>query len=262
MTAILQSRTPYDLAAPRPLPGIAPLDPAQWLLADEAYAAQMAERARLLATRRAEVLAMTEAGHAGARELLDHVLGWLDSHAPAFEVGQARVRRPDGVVVDIDAADPLATLGRLVQEDFCLLQKQGDEHVLTAAVLCFPASWRLADKIGRPLVAIHDPVAAYDDGIARRVQRLFDGVREGRPLWRFNLLPYADPALFQPVSRPASRVAEEGGRYRYLRSERQCVLRLPATRDCVFSIHTYVIDRRAADQTALAAIGKRSRSIV
>ncbi len=261
MTAILQSRTPYDLGLERPLPGIAPLDPAQWLLVDEAYAAQMAERERLLTQRRPDVLAMTEAGRAGAGELLEHVLDWLDRHVPGFDVGKRRVRRPDGAEVSVDADDPMATLGRLVQEDFCLLQKQGDEHVLTAAVLCFPASWRLADKIGRPLVAIHAPVAAYDDGIARRVQRLFDGVRVDRPLWRFNLLAYADPALFQPVSRQASRVAEEGARYRYLRSERQCVLRLPRSQDCVFSIHTYVMARPVPDQTALAAIGKTSRSI-
>ena len=35
----------------------------------------------------------------------------------------------------------------------------------------------------------------------------------------------------------------EGGDYPYLRSERQCVLRLPETRACVFSIHTYVMAR-------------------
>jgi hypothetical protein len=34
--------------------------------------------------------------------------------------------------------------------------------------------------------------------------------------------------------------------YPYLRSERQCVLRLPKTRACVFSIHTYVLARTTA----------------
>ena len=48
MTAILQTRLPHDIAASRKLPGIAPLDPADWLHVDEAFAAQMEERARLL----------------------------------------------------------------------------------------------------------------------------------------------------------------------------------------------------------------------
>ncbi|MCY4290646.1 MAG: DUF3445 domain-containing protein, partial [Roseovarius sp.] len=28
---------------------------------------------------------------------------------------------------------------------------------------------------------------------------------------------------------------------KYLRSERQCILRMPKTRACIFSIHTYVL---------------------
>ena len=53
-------------------------------------------------------------------------------------------------------------------------------------------------------------------------------------------LAYAEATLHQP--RPRARPAE-GGDYPYLRSERQCVLRLPETRACVFSIHTYVMAR-------------------
>ena len=120
--------------------------------------------------------------------------------APAYAVGP-EVRRPDGVTVAIDRADPLGTLGHLVQEDLCLMEKRNEAHVLTAAVLCFPASWRLAEKIGRPLEAIHAPVPEYDPKLARRVQRLFDGVQPGRPLWRVNALRYADPALHQPRAR-------------------------------------------------------------
>jgi hypothetical protein len=134
----------------------------------------------------------------------------------------------------------MATLGHLVQEDLCLMEKRGEEHHLTAAVLCFPASWRLSEKIGRPLTDIHVPVPEYDEGIAKRVQRLFDGVQVGRPLWRFNALRYAEPDLFQPRARREPDGAQARG-LPYLRSERQCVLRLPDTAACVFSIHTFVV---------------------
>lgn len=243
MTGIYQNDTPYDIAAQRPLPGIAPLDLREWLMVDEAFEAQLAERARLLAERREDVLAETEGARPATEELLGFVLDWLAQNAPGYAVGQGSVRRPDGVEIAVDRDDPLGTLGHLVQEDLCILEKRGEEHVLTAAVLCFPASWRLAEKIGRPLTTIHVPVPSYDDGVARRVQRLFDGVQPGRPLWRFNVLSYEDDTLHQPRSRDEPGTVEEAGDYPFIRSERQCVLRLPETRACVFSIHTYVMPK-------------------
>ncbi len=240
MTTILQQSLPREMAERRPLPGIAPLDPATWLRVDEAFAAQMAERARLLAGRRDDVIAVTEGAGPAMDELLQFVLDWLAAHGDGYDISAREVRRPDGVTVPLDRADAMGTLGHLVQEDLCLMEKRGEEHVLTAAVLCFPASWRLAEKIGRPLTAIHVPVPEYDAGLARRVQRLFDGVQPGRPLWRFNALNYVDPVLHQPRSRVQP---SETADLPYLRSERQCVLRLPRTRACVFSIHTYVLAR-------------------
>lgn len=243
MTEILQTRLPYDPEAPHALPGISPLVIDDWLQVDEAFAGQMAERARLLSERRAEVLAVTEGAGPAAAELLQFVLGWLQEHGQGYGISANQVQRPDGVIVPIDRADPMGTLGHLVQEDLCLMERRGDEHVMTAAVLCFPASWHLADKIGRPLTTIHVPVKVYDETLARRVQRLFDGVQEGRPLWRFNALRYANPTLHQPRSRVQPSADAD---YPYLRSERQCVLRLPHTRACVFSIHTYVLARTTA----------------
>ena len=241
MTEILQDSLPYD-TGPRGLPGMRPLAVEDWLIKDEAFAAQMALRARLLSEAPAAVLATSEAGREAADELLQFVLDWLDQNDRSYGISAKDVTRPDGVRVPVDRSDPMGTLGHLVQEDMCLMQKQGDAHVLTAAVLCFPASWRLADKIGRPLVAIHDPVPEYDDGLAKRVQRLFDGVQVGRPLWRFNALHYAQPDLHQPWRKDGD-LSDTGASptYPYLRSERQSVLRLPETRACVFAIHTFVV---------------------
>jgi dimethylamine monooxygenase subunit A len=241
MEEILQDRVPYDVEVQPGLPGIRPLAMQDWLIRDEALAGQMALRDRLLRESRAAVVALEPSAAAAARELLDLVLGL------AYPDSAAEVDRPDGVRVTIDRDDPLGTLGRLVQEDFCILQKQGDEHVLTGAVLCFPASWTLGEKFRRPLVAIHDPVAAYDSGIAARVQRLFDGVQPGRPLWRFNALHYADPALHQPRSVHEPRPTRSAADAPFLRSERQSILRLPQTRAVVFAIHTYVVKRRAGE---------------
>lgn len=239
MNVILQQGLPYDpFSLPR-LPGISPVGNGPWLIRDEAFAAQMALRESLLATRRADVVACLPEARDAAGELLALVL------SEVYGAGSAdRVTRPDGANIAIDRADPMGTLARLVQEDLCVMQPRGAEHVLTAAALLFPASWTLAEKLGRPLIGIHKPVAAYDAGLAARVQRLFDGIRVGAPLWRFNALWYDDPTLFQPRREDAPRLPPgDGGAY--LRSERQVLRRLPETGAVVFSIHTYVVPRAA-----------------
>lgn len=237
MAPILQSRLPYDIHNSRALPGISLFEMGDWLAVDDAFADQMTERARLLTHHRSDVLALDETARSAAVELLDLVL----THAYPGAANQ--VVRPDGVAVVIDRDDPLGTLGHLIQEDLCILQKCGDEHVLTAAVLCFPASWTLSEKFMRPLIGIHEHVAEYDGGLAKRVQRLFDGVRVGRPMWRFNALWYQDPSLHQPRSIHDKRTQLDEAEAQYLRSERQCILRLPETGAVVFSIHTYVLAR-------------------
>jgi hypothetical protein len=237
---VLQARLrPGTPDAGERLPGARPLDPRDWLVVDEAFAGQMALRDALVGERRAEVIALDVAARDAAAELLEVVLGELAANS-LYAVGGEAVRRPDGVTAAVDRADPMGTLGRLVAEDLCLLQKRGAEHVLTGAVLCFPSRWVLAEKFGRPLTRIHRPVAPYDDGIARRVERLFAGLRPGRPLWRANLVRHRDPALFQPVPE-MQKDREETANAGYLRSERQCLLRLPGTGAVVFSIHTTLV---------------------
>ncbi len=241
MTVILQQIIPYNPLAANPLPGIKPADPRNWLHRDDAFDAQLQRRAELLAQRKSDVLALSSEALKSAQELLELVL------KQAYPDASDQVSRPDGTVVELDWSRPLETLCLLVQEDFCILQKIGDEHVLTGAILCFPASWMLSEKFMRPLIAIHDSVDAYDPNIARRVQRLFDGIQPDRPLWRFNALWYPDAELFQPRSITQRRPPQNQDTARYLRSERQTLLRLPQTGAVVFAIHTYVM---AAEQVA------------
>jgi hypothetical protein len=233
MNLILQQSLPAAQQGDVKLPGMGPCAPQDWLRVDDAYKAQMAYREKLLAERSEAVLYQSDAALEASREVLEEALAILPGIG--FDVCKGHVICPDGrkVVVDFDA--PLRSMGHLVQEDICILEKRGAEHVLTAAVLCFPANWRLAEKVERPLTGIHDPVDEYDDNIARRVQRLFDGVRVGQPLWRFNKLTYADADLHQPRRR------EVGAEMPFLRSERQCILRLPSTDAVVFTIHSFVV---------------------
>ncbi len=259
-SAICQSHLPLRPWAEektRRLPGLNPVAEGDWLRVDDAFAGQMAYRDALIASRRDDVLRLSAAARPAADELLGAVLDEI-AVTPGYEITGESVRRPDGVVVALDRADPLATGGRLVQEDLILMEKPeaAGEHVLTGAVLCFPASWTLEEKFLRPLIGIHVPVSAYDEGLARRVQRLFDGLQVARPIWRANYLVYDDPDLFQPRREAAPRAPARGGDL-WVRVERQVLKRLPQTRAVVFSIHTYVVAMQALsseDQDSLRAL--------
>jgi hypothetical protein len=254
MTPILQSSLPFApwmSPVTARLPGVQPVQGDDWLRMDDAYAGQMALRDRLIADQRATVVAALPEGQAAAVELYDTVLARL-ARQPGYRIGSAEAERPDGRVVTLDPSDPFATLGQLVQEDLCLLQKQGEEHVLTGAVLCFPASWSLVEKLGRPLIGIHRPVKSYDPDIARRVQRMFDALRPEQPLWRMNALVYADPALHQPRREHDPRTDRRGGQF--LRAERQTLLRLPRTGAVLFAIHTYVVALSALTEAERAGL--------
>ncbi len=239
--AILQSRLPFapwmDPRTAR-LPGILPVEGDGWLRVDDAFAGQMAERDARIAATPDLVHALLPEAEPAAQELLDHVLAKL-ARTEGYHITPDSVTRPDGVTVALDRSQPMLTAGRLVQEDLCLLAHDGTEHRLTAAILCFPASWTLAQKIGRPMTTIHVPVTPYTEDVARRVQRLFDAIRPEQALWRMNWLTYDDPTLFQPrlEGEPRPRPRD----LIYIRCERQCLKRLPLSRAVVFSIHTYIV---------------------
>ena len=220
------------------LPGTRPVGRDEWLVADDIYAGRMAERDALIATRREAVYRCLPQALPAAHELLDRVVGIVLSW-PGFSRDGNRITRADGVTVDLDADEPLISAARLVEEDLCILQKLESEHVLTAAVLCYPAGWMLAEKIGRPLMAIHIPVDSYDPNIGKRVQRMFDMVRPDAPICRGNLLFYDDANLHTPRAENNPRPAPVTRAFR--RAERQCIVALPQSGAAAFTIHTYIV---------------------
>jgi hypothetical protein len=250
---ICQSHLPVapwmDALAAR-LPGLQPVADGDWLRVDDAYAAQMAYRDHLLATRRAEVFMQADPVADAEHELLAQVEASV-LVLPGFTRVEGGVRRPDGMVVTPAAeASPLIAAARLAQEDFLILEQTPDGHRLQSAVLCFPASWSLSQKIGRNMLRIHQPVERYDDNIARRVNRVMDVLQQGNAVWRANVLCYNDPELHQPRLEHERRPFDPA-LPTWVRVERQSLKRLTPT-TTVFAIHTYLvpIENLTAEQAA------------
>jgi hypothetical protein len=127
----------------------------------------------------------------------------------------------------------------LVQEDLCVLTRLDDQWALTAASVCFPSRWRLADKIGTSVGAIHDPVPGYHDTIGPIVDRSLDRLHTDRPLWRLNWTILDDPALFQPAGDHSGREGAVDPNDLTFRVERQTLRRLPTSGGILFTIRTY-----------------------
>lgn len=197
------------------LPGIQPVAIENWLTRSDTYAAQMAYRRDLIGTRRDYVFQAVDVSREACMEL-SALLGAKTS-----------------------SEHPLISAALTVQEDLCILQKQGDSHVLTAAVMCFPSSWDIREKIGGSIFSIHAPVLEFSP-VSNTVERMLSAIRPEQPLGRANFLIYTDPELHQPrgegVLKPIDSQAP-----RYIRVERQTFRRLPETRAVVFAIHTYVV---------------------
>ena len=136
----------------------------------------------------------------------------------------------------------LAEAARSCWEDLCVLQlgPTGD-YVLTAGALAFPTDWRLADKMGLPLTAIHAPIHGYAEQLAVGVDHFFRTLTAGPIFGRSNWFVVADPAWrYLPVDDPADRfahvTAENAGETLFARCERQTLRRLPDSGAVLFTI--------------------------
>ncbi len=177
-------------------------------------------------------------------------VAWL----PGSEAASAELA---GVV---GASEPtIGACGRAVVDDLCLLLPAvgvpGGPLVLVAGAVAHPNRWRLAEKLGAPLLGVHGPVPGYPGRLADQVERVLQSLRPGRAVERRSWALLDDPTLHQPVA--TSGVPDRFDPQRlWLRVERQALRRLPATDAVVFAIRTrqWRLDALAADPQQAAGL--------
>ena len=239
--------------------GLQPLPAEAWIEIDAAYAAQLAKKRDLFVTRHADVLAALPESRPASEEaltlLLDHLRAY---HSDRFAFAGGKLRNAvTGEEWDIahPSLHPLEQAGRLVQEDFCILQSDhktlGETYRLTAGAVCFPSNWRLTDKVGKKLADVHGPVPSYAEKLAAPVDRFFENLSADTIMWRANWLIHATPELFQAghkldAATAATITPANAGEKLWLRVERQTLRRLPQSGAVLFTIRTHVTQLRDA----------------
>ena len=164
---------------------------------------------------------------------------------------------------------PLHKASLLVQEDLILMRRGEDGWRLAAGSLCFPSSWLLTEKFGKPMSTIHEPVPGFGPGTrnAGLIDRMFDRLQVGQPVERFNWSIQAGDALYHPLSnveridratgRPIRFPDVDSAARAFIRVERQTLRKLPVSGDILFTIRIYLdpmgLLKSRPDRAVLAA---------
>lgn len=239
--------TPYDGSRKPFSVGLAPLDLYEWIEPDPRLAEALAQKDELIATRR-DVVMREEAGTRQAqREALALIAAHVAERQPEVyrrEGGRITIV-PTGAVIDLDdeTEAPLVTAARLVSDDLLMMRAGEGGYRLVAAVLCFPSAWSLTEKFGQSLDALHAAVPGYPDKLARVMNRIFENLKVGQPVWRVNWSIYPDDELHHPESkeRPRDWFSEDDlAPEAFVRVERQTLRRLPASGDILFTVRIHV----------------------
>jgi hypothetical protein len=260
---------PFEEGRFRMAMGLVACPAPEWIEIDARYPEELTERRHLLATRHADVLAACPSSAAARAETLQVVAAHLVAHHPAWFGGDAarldnRLTGETWSLAD-PGRDPLEVAGLLVQEDLCIIRPDQAGPVLDAAVLCAPSRWRLAEKIGRPLLDVHGPVPFYAQRLGGAVDRFMGALKPGRIAMRMNWSVTDDPALFQPTGKfrdtpdPTITAANAGARL-FLRTERQTFRRLEASGAVLFGIRVH--SRPMAEIAALPGVAARLAAAV
>lgn len=135
---------------------------------------------------------------------------------------------------------------------------------LAAASLCFPSSWSLAEKFSRSMFEIHEDVPGFNNSrMGQMVARLFDNLKAGQLVGRFNWSVYPDAGLHHPEPRQVQIDGVGNALARlFIRVERQTLRRLPGSGDILFTIKVYhdpLAALEAEEDRATLATGLREQ---
>lgn len=208
--------------------GTRALDLGHWFVVDHDWEPQRRAAAELVASRPDVVV--VGADDPAVRGPSEELLALVERHAPTGSGA------PIPAPARESAHQKLVATRLLVADDLCLLLPDAERWVLAAGCVCFPSYWRPADKVGHPLTEVHTRVPGYPGALAGRVDAFLSRLAPGRGVWRRNWLIHDGPELHVP-ERDATQTRPEPGE-RWLRSERQALVRLVDHDAVVFSIRT------------------------
>lgn len=170
----------------------------------------------------------------------------FDAHPEAVAV-MPEARAAEAELSAMLGVSGLEAAARAHWEDFCLLtpSERGEGYRLAGGALGFPTDWRLEDKLGLALTAVHAPIHGYAEQLAQGVDSFMEGLSADAIFGRANwfVIETADWRYLPSMpahERFAHVTVENAGETLFVRCERQTLRRLPETGAIVFTIGIHV----------------------
>ena len=187
----------------------------------------------------------------GKSDLLDVQSADVFRALPGSEAAQAEVAALIAAALQIETTkteEPdLVRAARLVSDDLVIMARDAAEAWTAQAVcLCSPTFFSAGDAIGKSLDGLHGPVPDRlgpneTQALGARIARMFESLRDGLVLERFNWTVQASAARFTPDGAPLRKLAEtarleDALALLHLRVERQTIRLLPESGAVLFTI--------------------------
>lgn len=229
--------------------GLSPIELSDWIQYEDDFPDRIREKKKLINRYGKRVLDARDGSIPSQNALLDSVLEFLRQHRTEwFEFSHNEIfsiRENITYKISDYTACPLELISYLVADDYCLLEEYDNDFRLVAACVCAPTRWELSEKMGKPLTAIHAPVANLEEKIGRMICHFFKNLSVGECYMRSNwfLSEVSDYCIFP--NRPKMRKSLAGitqeniESHLYLRCERQTFQKLKKTGHIAFGIKVY-----------------------
>jgi len=157
-------------------------------------------------------------------------------------------------------SERLRALGQLWEPDFLLLRLDADGEIrLYGGCVCFPSSWRLSEKMGRPMKLIHGPVPGLNASLGTSIHKFLGQLKPGAAWQRTNWGISASPELNQhPDQQLTALSASVQLGEAWLRVEHQALVSLPVSGGILFGIRIamHPLSEVQADRVAAARLGR------
>ena len=241
---------PFNGARGRLRLGLCQIDRSDWIQYENNYVARIQEKKKLINTYGKRVLDAQVGCVVAQQELLNLIITFLQTYKKdLFEVEEDKViSLQDNVIYKLDefTSCPLELISYLVVDDFCLLESCGEDYKLVAASVCAPTWWELTEKMGKPLTAIHAPIAKLEQTIGRMIRHFLKNLSNGEYYQRSNwfLSAKSDFCVFpNQMARDkefAAITQDNIEEHLYLRTEKQTFHKLNNSENIAFGIKVYV----------------------
>jgi hypothetical protein len=182
--------------------GLRSLEARDWLEGGDDLITQIPERLELSKSARDVVYQVLPGYESAIAELVERIAENVKRfHSRDYLAnGNTLTHLPTTTSVDLEAPDVLLHLSSIIGEDLVVLSREDNEWRIVAGAVLFPSRWKLIEKLGKGMDAVHSPVPGYATALAPYMTATFDKVSVDRPVWRKNWSLHSTADLHQPTS--------------------------------------------------------------